>query len=93
MFSTASNGRIPDDQSSRYYGIGSTIIQHSGKFTLFRLRKGLRHTGPGFVYGDHIAGHHGESTEGLEPQTQVRKQTAGTAKAYGKHQDLPGPGS
>jgi carboxyl-terminal processing protease len=65
-----------NDQSSRYYGIGSTIIQHSGKVYIVSPTEGTASYRAGLRYGDHIAGINGESTEGWT-QAQVRSKLLG----------------
>ena len=65
-----------NDQSSRYYGIGSTIIQHSGKVYIISPTEGTASYKAGLRYGDHIAVINGESTEGWT-QAQVRSKLIG----------------
>jgi len=65
-----------NDQSSRYYGIGSTIIQHSGKVYIVSPTEATASYRAGLRYGDHIAGINGESTEGWT-QAQVRSKLLG----------------
>jgi carboxyl-terminal processing protease len=65
-----------NDQSSRYYGIGSTIIQHDGKVYIISPTEGTASYRAGLRYGDHIAGINGESTEGWT-QAQVRSKLLG----------------
>ena len=65
-----------NDQSSRYYGIGSTIIQHEGKVYIISPTEGTASYRAGLRYGDHIAGINGESTEGWT-QAQVRSKLLG----------------
>jgi len=65
-----------NDQSSRYYGIGSTIIQHSGKVFIVSPTDGTASYKAGLRYGDHIAGINGESTDGWT-QAQVRSKLLG----------------
>ena len=65
-----------NDQSSRYYGIGSTIIQHSGKVYIVSPTEATASYKAGLRYGDHIAGINGESTEGWT-QAQVRSKLLG----------------
>ena len=65
-----------NDQSSRYYGIGSTIIQHSGKVYIVSPTDATASYRAGLRYGDHIAGINGESTEGWT-QAQVRSKLLG----------------
>lgn len=65
-----------NDQSSRYYGIGSTIIQHSGKVYIISPTEGTASYRAGLRYGDHIAGVNGESTDGWT-QAQVRSKLLG----------------
>jgi len=65
-----------NDQSSRYYGIGSTIIQHSGKVYIVSPTEGTASFRAGLRYGDHIAGINGESTDGWS-QAQVRSKLLG----------------
>ena len=65
-----------NDQSSRYYGIGSTIIQHSGKVYIVSPTEGTASYKAGLRYGDHIAGINAESTEGWT-QAQVRSKLLG----------------
>ncbi|HYU98612.1 MAG TPA: hypothetical protein VE977_07285, partial [Pyrinomonadaceae bacterium] len=48
-----------NDQSSRYYGIGSTIIQHYGKVYIVSPTEGTASFKAGLRYGDHIAGING----------------------------------
>src|SRR6185437_6393781 len=62
--------------SSRYYGIGSTIIQHGGKVYIVSPTEGTASYKAGLRYGDHIAGVNGESTEGWT-QAQVRSKLLG----------------
>ena len=65
-----------NDQSSRYYGIGSTIIQHYGKVYIVSPTEGTASYRAGLRYGDHIAGINGESTDGWT-QAQVRSKLLG----------------
>ncbi|MFY9553985.1 MAG: S41 family peptidase [Blastocatellia bacterium] len=65
-----------NDQSSRYYGIGSTIIQHSGKVYIVSPTQGTASFKAGLRYGDHIAVINGESTGGWT-QAQVRSKLLG----------------
>ncbi|MEK6321739.1 MAG: S41 family peptidase [Acidobacteriota bacterium] len=65
-----------NDQSSRYYGIGSTIIQHYGKVYIVSPTQGTASYKAGLRYGDHIAGINGESTNGWT-QAQVRSKLLG----------------
>jgi carboxyl-terminal processing protease len=65
-----------NDQSSRYYGIGSTIIQHNGKVYIISPTEGTASYRAGLRYGDHIAGINGESTDGWT-QAQVRSKLLG----------------
>ena len=65
-----------NDQSSRYYGIGSTIIQHGGKVYIVSPTDGTASYRAGLRYGDHIAVINGESTEGWT-QAQVRSKLIG----------------
>lgn len=65
-----------NDQSSRYYGIGSTIIQHSGKVYIVSPTEGTASFRAGLRYGDHIAGINSESTDGWS-QAQVRSKLLG----------------
>jgi carboxyl-terminal processing protease len=65
-----------NDQSSRYYGIGSTIIQHNGKVYIVSPTEGTASYRAGLRYGDHIAGINGESTDGWT-QSQVRSKLLG----------------
>ncbi|HSB12338.1 MAG TPA: S41 family peptidase [Blastocatellia bacterium] len=65
-----------NDQSSRYYGIGSTIIQHGGKVFIVSPTEGTASYRAGLRYGDHIAGINGESTDGWT-QAQVRSKLIG----------------
>jgi carboxyl-terminal processing protease len=65
-----------NDQSSRYYGIGSTIIQHNGKVYIVSPTEGIAAYRAGLRYGDHIAAINGESTEGWT-QSQVRNKLIG----------------
>lgn len=65
-----------NDQSSRYYGIGSTIIQHLGKVYIVSPTDGTASYRAGLRYGDHIAGINGESTDGWT-QAQVRSKLLG----------------
>ncbi len=65
-----------NDQSSRYYGIGSSIIQHAGKVFIISPTDGTASYRAGLRYGDHIAGIDGESTEGWS-QAQVRSKLLG----------------
>ncbi|MEK6287446.1 MAG: S41 family peptidase [Acidobacteriota bacterium] len=65
-----------NDQSSRYYGIGSTIIQHYGKVYIVSPTQGTASYRAGLRYGDHIAGINGESTNGWT-QAQVRSKLLG----------------
>jgi carboxyl-terminal processing protease len=65
-----------NDQSSRYYGIGSTIIQHYGKVYIVSPTEGTASYRAGLRYGDHIAEINGESTDGWT-QAQVRSKLLG----------------
>src|SRR5215471_5063282 len=65
-----------NDQSSRYYGIGSSIIQHQGKVYIISPTEATASYRAGLRYGDHIAGINGESTEGWS-QAQVRSKLLG----------------
>jgi carboxyl-terminal processing protease len=65
-----------NDQSSRYYGIGSTIIQHNGKVYIVSPTEGTASFKAGLRYGDHISGINGESTDGWT-QAQVRSKLLG----------------
>lgn len=65
-----------NDQSSRYYGIGSTIIQHYGKVYIVSPTHGTASYKAGLRYGDHIAGINGDSTNGWT-QAQVRSKLLG----------------
>jgi len=65
-----------NDQSSRYYGIGSTIIQHNGKVYIVSPTEGTASFRAGLRYGDHIAGINGEATTGWT-QAQVRSKLLG----------------
>jgi len=65
-----------NDQSSRYYGIGSSIIQHQGKVYIISPTEATASYRAGLRYGDHIAGINGESTEGWT-QAQVRSKLLG----------------
>lgn len=65
-----------NDQSSRYYGIGSSIIQHEGKVYIISPTEATASYRAGLRYGDHIAGINGESTEGWT-QAQVRSKLLG----------------
>jgi len=65
-----------NDQSSRYYGIGSTIIQHNGKVYIISPTDETASYRAGLRYGDHIAGINGESTDGWT-QAQVRSKLLG----------------
>ena len=65
-----------NDQSSRYYGIGSSIIQHQGKVYIISPTDATASYRAGLRYGDHIAGINGESTEGWT-QAQVRSKLLG----------------
>jgi carboxyl-terminal processing protease len=65
-----------NDQSSRYYGIGSSIIQHQGKVYIISPTAATASYRAGLRYGDHIAGINGESTEGWS-QAQVRSKLLG----------------
>src|SRR5262245_38177432 len=65
-----------NDQISRYYGIGSTIIQHGGKVFIVSPTEGTASFRAGLRYGDHIAGINGEATTGWT-QAQVRSKLLG----------------
>jgi carboxyl-terminal processing protease len=53
-----------NDQSSRYYGIGSTIAQRNNKVYIMSPFEGSPAHKGGIRYGDHIIEINGESTEG-----------------------------
>ncbi|HJQ25821.1 MAG TPA: S41 family peptidase [Blastocatellia bacterium] len=65
-----------NDQRSRYYGIGSAIIQRNGKVYIWAPTEGTASYRAGLRYGDHIIAINGESTEGLN-QSQVRSKLIG----------------
>jgi carboxyl-terminal processing protease len=65
-----------NDQRSRYYGIGSTIIEHNGKVYIWSPTDKTPSYNAGMRYGDHIIEVNGESTVGLNV-TQVRSKLLG----------------
>ncbi|HEY9232527.1 MAG TPA: S41 family peptidase, partial [Blastocatellia bacterium] len=65
-----------NDQRSRYFGIGSAIVQRNGKVYIWAPTEGTASYRAGLRYGDHIIAINGESTEGLT-QAQVRNKLIG----------------
>src|SRR5215471_3469294 len=65
-----------NDQHSRYYGIGSTIIQHNEKVYIVSPTDGTASMRAGLRYGDQIVEVNGESTTGWN-STQVRNKLIG----------------
>ncbi|MEN3333782.1 MAG: carboxyl-terminal processing protease [Blastocatellia bacterium] len=65
-----------NDQRSRYYGIGSAIVQRNGKVYIWAPTEGTASYRAGIRYGDQIIAIDGASTEGLN-QTQVRNKLIG----------------
>jgi carboxyl-terminal processing protease len=65
-----------NDQRSRYFGIGSAIIQRNGKVYIWAPTEGTASYRAGLRYGDQIIGINGESTEGWT-QAQVRNKLIG----------------
>ncbi|MFL6275717.1 MAG: S41 family peptidase [Blastocatellia bacterium] len=65
-----------NDQRSRYFGIGSAIVQRNGKVYIWAPTEGTASYHAGLRYGDLIIAINGESTEGLN-QSQVRNKLIG----------------
>ena len=65
-----------NDQQSRYYGIGSTIVQRYNKVYIWSPTEGTPSYRAGLRYGDHIVEINGESTAALNSQ-QVRQKLLG----------------
>jgi carboxyl-terminal processing protease len=65
-----------NDQRSRYYGIGSAIVQRNGKVYIWAPTEGTASYRAGLRYGDQIIAINGESTEGWS-QSQVRNKLIG----------------
>jgi carboxyl-terminal processing protease len=65
-----------NDQRSRYYGIGSAIVQRNGKVYIWAPTEGTASYRAGIRYGDQITAINGEATEGWS-QTQVRNKLIG----------------
>src|SRR5205085_5621382 len=65
-----------NDQRSRYYGIGSAIVQRNGKVYIWAPTDGTASYRAGLRYGHLITAISGESTEGLN-QSQVRGKLIG----------------
>ncbi|MFL6215045.1 MAG: S41 family peptidase, partial [Blastocatellia bacterium] len=65
-----------NDQRSRYFGIGSAIIQRNGKVYIWAPTDGTASYRAGLRYGDQIITINGESTEGWT-QAQVRAKLIG----------------
>src|SRR5689334_1370582 len=65
-----------NDQRSRYYGIGSAIVQRNGKVYIWAPTEGTASYRAGLRYGDHIIAINGESTTGWS-QAQVRSKLIG----------------
>jgi carboxyl-terminal processing protease len=65
-----------NDQRSRYYGIGSAIVQRNGKVYIWAPTEGTASYRAGIRYGDQIVAINGEATEGWT-QTQVRNKLIG----------------
>src|ERR1043165_5747258 len=65
-----------NDQRSRYYGIGSAIVQRNGKVYIWSPTEGTASYRAGLRFGDHIVEINGESTADWN-QTQVRNKLIG----------------
>jgi len=65
-----------NDQHSRYYGIGSAIVQRNGKVYIWSPTDGTASYRAGLRYGDHIVEINGDSTSGWT-QAQVRSKLLG----------------
>jgi len=65
-----------NDQHSRYYGIGSTIIQHNDKVYIVQAADGTASMKAGLRYGDQIVEVNGDSTAGWT-SAQVRSKLIG----------------
>jgi len=65
-----------NDQRSRYYGIGSAIVQRNGKVYIWAPTEGTASYRAGIRYGDQIIAINGESTDGWS-QSQVRNKLIG----------------
>jgi carboxyl-terminal processing protease len=65
-----------NDQRSRYYGIGATIMQRNGKIYIWAPTEGTASYRAGVRYGDEILSVNGDSTAGLNT-TQVRNKLVG----------------
>jgi carboxyl-terminal processing protease len=65
-----------NDQHSRYYGIGSTIVQRYNKVYIWSPTEGTPSSRAGLRYGDQIVEVNGESTAQLNSQ-QVRQKLLG----------------
>ena len=65
-----------NDQRSRYYGIGATIMQRNGKIYVWAPTEGTASYRAGIRYGDEILSVNGDSTAGLNT-TQVRNKLVG----------------
>src|SRR6185503_7453791 len=65
-----------NDQRSRYYGIGSAIVQRNGKVYIWSPTEGTASYRAGLRFGDHIVEIYGESTTDWN-QTQVRNKLIG----------------
>ncbi|HKP11180.1 MAG TPA: S41 family peptidase [Blastocatellia bacterium] len=65
-----------NDQRSRYFGIGSAIVQRNGKVYIWAPTDGTASYRAGLRYGDQITAINGESTEGWS-QSQVRSKLIG----------------
>ncbi len=65
-----------NDQHSRYYGIGSAIVQRNGKVYIWSPTDGTASYRAGLRYGDHIVEINGDSTNGWT-QAQVRSKLLG----------------
>jgi carboxyl-terminal processing protease len=68
--------QFQNDQSSRYYGIGSTIAQRNDKVYIMSPFDGTPAQRGGIRYGDQIVEINGESTEGWS-STQVSSKLIG----------------
>jgi carboxyl-terminal processing protease len=65
-----------NDQRSRYYGIGSAIVQRNGKVYIWSPTEGTASYRAGLRFGDQIVAINGESTAGWT-QAQVRNKLIG----------------
>jgi len=65
-----------NDQRSRYYGIGATIMQRNGKIYIWSPTEGTASYRAGIRYGDEIVFINGDSTAGMNT-TQVRNKLVG----------------